>query len=116
MKLLIITAMILSALGQKCDVDSIRAKFYFDDKCTRLDAERTKREGKTPDEIKFLVTGSCVNWAKEKSSFKFTCMPKEYRAARWNGNNCQGKPAEHFEMKWEVCTKLPDSGYSKIYR
>ena len=109
MRFAIIAALVAVASGQACDVSKLTFSYYTDAKCTTVDADRTKRWGKVPNDVKRILDGKCHGNIKSSST------DTGFDIKMFKQNGCKGGVARDFVTKWDGCTLSPQGkSYTKI--
>ena len=119
MKLLALSALfVASIVGQKCNPDTLHAKFYTDKNCKNFDEAKTKALGATTGANKKFLSGKCETGASEgelKAAI-ITCPAEGYTAKGWTNAKCTGPNQAQWIAKWGKCTFAGPKEYVKMFK
>ena len=100
MKFAFYAALVAVASAGACN-DTLQAKFFSDDKCSKLNADLTGKHGKPPKEMLKFMDGNCHKSGPQ--SMKITCGPKAMNMKMWKNDKCAGNPAQADSVPFDTC-------------
>ena len=100
MKFAFYAALVAVASAAACN-NSLQAKFWDDDKCTKPNDALTRKHGKPPAEMMKFADGNCH--AQGKQSMKISCGPKAMNMQMWQNAACSGKVAQAQGIPFDTC-------------
>ena len=99
---------IVLAENNLCNIATMSATVYTDNKCTNVDAAATKKRNKMPAAKKQLFDGKChareTPKRKLPRSVKITC-DESLTIKRWKNKQCNGQTWKKVKMDFGKCQK-----------